>query len=310
MKKCVLALLCALSILLSACEKKENPPAEGDYKIYFAVSGERGGKVAVDFEHQALDPGEDPVEGLVKRLLAGPKTAGLASPLLSGVRLRSVRLEQDGQLYLDLSEQYNGLPGVYLTVANACFVLTLTQVEGVETVYITVEGTALPYQAIQALRADDFLLSGAEEEIISVGAFLYFPREEGSGLGAEYRTVTKTESDSLSAAVMSALLEGPGSEGLVSPLPEGTTLRSVRVEKDICKVDLSKEFLQGEPQETERARLAVYSIVNTLCALEELNISSVQVFAEGAPVSRYGGLPTLAPLEPDYSLVKENSVQE
>ncbi len=305
MKKCILALLCVCLLPTAACTQGDQPPPEGSYKVYFAVPGERGGMTAVDFEYQELSAGEDPVEGLVQRLLAGPKTGGLASPLLPGVRLRSAVLEEDGLLHLDLSEQYNGLAGIYLTVANACFVLTLSQVEGVEGLYITVEGAPLPYQAVQPLRADHFILSGAEEETVSVNALLYFPRTEG-GLGAEYRTVTKTESDSLPAAVLTALLAGPQSEELTAPLPDGTVLRSVRVENGICKVDLSGEFLTGEPQEEEQARMAVYAIVNTLCALEELNISAVQLFVEAAPVERYGGLPTLAPLEPNYSLPSQH----
>lgn len=302
MKKRLLCVLCALLLLPAACAQVEQTPPEGAYQIYFAVAGERGGSTSVDFEYQTLTEGEEPVKGLIKRLLAGPKVGGLASPLLPGVRLRSAELGEDGVLRLDLSEQYNGLPGVYLTVANACFVLTLTQVEGVEALYITVEGAPLPYQTVQPLRREHFLLSGAEEETVSINALLYFPREAG-GLGAEHRTVVKTESDSLPAAVLAALLAGPQSEGLTPALPEGTALRSVRVENDVCRVDLSGEFLTGEPQDEERGRMAVYAIVNTLCSLEELSINSVQLFVEGAPVERYGGLPALAPLEPNYSFI-------
>lgn len=301
MKKRLLALLFALLIPLTACKKQGKTILEGAYKIYFAVPGERGGTTAIDFEYQALYPDEDAVDGLLKRLLAGPTTGGLASPLLSGVRVRSAELKEDGFVYVDLSEQYNGLPGIYLTVANACFVLTLSQVEGVEGVYITVEGAPLPYQAVQPLRAEHFVLSGAEEENVSISALLYFPRAEG-GLGAEYRTVVKTESDSLPTAVMTALLAGPESQGLVAAVPEGTVLHSVRVENNVCKVDLSAEFLSGEPQDETKAQMAVYAIVNTLCALKELNIDTVQLFVEAAPVEQYGDLPTLAPLEPNYML--------
>lgn len=303
MKKRLLALFCALALLLTACGSKEAEPPAGAYQIYFAVSGELAATKSVDFEYHTLPEG-DQVEELMKLLLAGPKTAGLGSPFLSDVRLKSYELMEDGALRVDLSEQYNGLPGVYLTVANACLVLTLSQLPGVESVFITVEGEPLPYQTVQPLHATDLILQSAEEENVSVNALLYFPRKENSSLGAEYRTVTKTEELGLPAAVLSALLEGPRSEELVSYMPKDTLIRSVRVENGVCKVDLSGEFLSGEPQDIPVARLTLYSIVNTLCAMEELKIQSVQFYVEGESVERYGGVSATAPLEPDYSLVK------
>lgn len=304
MKLRLLALLCAAALLLSACRESAVQPPEGAYEVYFAVAGEEGGVQSVDFEYRTLPEGDDEVSGLVQLLLDGPQTAGLASPFLSGVRLNKAELGEDGLLHVDLSEQYNGLPGVYLTVANACLTLTLGQVEGVEGLYLTVEGEPLPYQTVQPLHAGDFILSGAEEESVSVNALLYFPRQEGGGLGAEYRMVTKTEEDSLPAAVLAALLEGPRSESLAALMPADTLIRSVKVENGLCKVDLSEGFRENAPTAPETARLVLYSVVNTLCALEELDIQTVQLYVEGAAIAVYGDVPTLAPLEPDYSLAK------
>lgn len=302
MKRRVMGLLCALALLLSACALQREEQEQGEYKVYFAVRGERGGAQSVGFEYRDLEPGEETVEGLVRLLLAGPKSADLASPFLSGVALRSAELGEDGQLRLDLSEQYNGLPGVYLTVANSCLVLTLSQVKGVESLYITVEGKSLPYQTVQPLTLADLLISGGEEETISLTALLYFPRAAGEGLGREYRTVVKTENESLPTAVLAALLAGPAGEGLASAIPAGTALRSVRIENDICLVDLSRAFLEGEPEDETQARATVYSIVNTLCALDAGRVSAVQLLVEGESVESYGGLPTLSPLEPNYGL--------
>lgn len=305
MKKRLFALFCALALLLTAaCTAKEEQVPEGAYKVYFAVSGEGAAATSVGSEYRTLDQGEEPVRGLIALLLGGPQTAGLASPFLPGVRLNSYELGEDGLLHLDLSEQYNGLPGVYLTVANACLVLTLSQVEGVESLYVTVEGEPLPYQTVQPLRAADLVLSSAEEESVSINAVLYFPRKEGLALGWEYRTVVKTEDASLPAAVLAALLEGPKNEEMGSYMPQGTTVRSAKAENGVCKVDLSEAFLTHAPQDPQAARLTLYSIVNTLCALEGLKIESVQFYVEGKPLSVYGGLPTMAPLEPDYSLAK------
>lgn len=301
MKRYVAALLCAL-LLLSGCQREESPVPEGAYQLYFAVGGEQAATQTLDFEYSAPLTGEDTATALVKRLLAGPETAGLANPFLPGVRVNRCSLEEDGVLHVDLSEQYNGLPGVYLTVANSCLVLTLSQLSGVEAVYITVEGRPLPYQTIQPLRVSDLVLSSAEEESVSVSAVLYFPREKSGALGVEYRTVVKTEKENLAAAVLAALLAGPEGEGLTPCLPAGTTIRSVKAENGLCRVDLSREFRDGAPGDEAAARAALYAVVNTLCATDELHIDAVQFYVEGALLQTYGGLPAAAPLEPDFQL--------
>ena len=55
----------------------------------------------------------------------------------------------------NLSERYADLTGVDLTVADACLALTLTQLPQVETVYVTAEGSEIPYRPIQQLSAAD-----------------------------------------------------------------------------------------------------------------------------------------------------------
>lgn len=306
MKKERLVLLCAFFLLLSACARVEFAPPEGAYPVYFAVSGQQGGTQAVDFEYRTLEDGEGVARGLITCLLSGPQTAGLASPFLSGVRLNSVELREDGQLQVDFSEQYNGLPGVYLTVANACLVLTLGQIEGVESVSITVEGKALPYQALQPLHVSDFLLPGAGEETVNVEVLLYFPRKDGKGRSSESHVILKNGEKDLLAAVLTARMEGPAGSDLVNGIPTGTVLRSVSVEDGLCTVNFSEEFLKNAPTDTQQADLLLASLVETLCGLEEGNIQAVQFQAEGAAVTEYGGRSISGPLEPEDNQTVDN----
>ena len=55
------------------------------------------------------------------------------------------------------------LSGIDLTIADACLTLTFCQVEGVEAVYVTVEGSEIPYRPIQRLTLEDVLLSAGQE---------------------------------------------------------------------------------------------------------------------------------------------------
>ncbi len=305
MKKRALALCCALALTLTACavsRERENPP-EGSTGVYFAVSEERTGGPAVKCEYHVLSGEEPAVEELMRLLLAGPAEPGLTSPFPPGVSLRSWR-QEEGRLTLDLSEQYGGLSGVDLTVADYCIALTLCQIPEVDSVSITVEGEELAFRHMQQLTAEDVILSGAEEEPVYVSAALWFPRREGDGLGVETRQLLLTEDDTLAGVVSAALLSGPSYESLTPAVPEGTELRAVTVEDGICVLDLSDSFLEGQPNNFREARLMIYGLVNTLCSLSTAAVEAVQIRVEGAVVDYYGGLPLSSPLEPDFTLEK------
>ena len=300
-------LLLALAglLLLSACalmEDGEETPPQGAYKVYYAVTGEQSRVRAVDWEYR-VPTGEDTAAELAELVLSRPETLGLASPVPSGTRLLSCQ-QEEGQLRLDLSEQYGGLSGVELTVANACLTLTLCQLEGVEEVYVTVEGEPLPYQTLRTMGADDVLLPGTGEAELTAAVGLCFPRADGSGLGVEYRDVVQNEGDTMVRTVFTALLEGPRYQELSSLMPEGTKLRSIAVEGGVCTVNLSPEFLAGLPEDEQSARLLLYSMVNTLCMQEDLSISAVQILADGHAIESIGGVPASAPLEPDWTLLE------
>ena len=96
------------------------------------------------------------MEELVNALLAGPTQDGLVSPFPQGLSLQSWELE-DGLLTLNFSEQYGGLADISLTLADYCLVLTLSQVEGVDTVQIQSAGHTYHSRSHQTMKADEVL---------------------------------------------------------------------------------------------------------------------------------------------------------
>lgn len=140
-----------------------------------------------------------------------------------------------------------------LTLADCCIALTFCQLEGVEAVYVTVEGHEIPYRQSQLLRGEDVLLSGAEEEPVYIQAELWYPKADGSGLGTESRQVRKTEDATLPQAVLSAWLEGPSSEALEACLPEGAQVHELTVTDGVCTVNLSAGFARTRPPTRRRS---------------------------------------------------------
>ena len=157
------ALACLLLASLWGCSSSPDAAGqEGTYHVYYSALEDQRATAALGYESYELPQDTSPVLALLRTLFQGPSDQKLTSPFPSGVRLLSWDLEE-GCLHLDLSEQYGSLTGIDLTVADACLTLTLCQVEGVESVYVTVEGDEIPYRPIQQLTPSDLLLSNGQE---------------------------------------------------------------------------------------------------------------------------------------------------
>lgn len=167
-KRCRLSLFLALLLLCAACGTKTKE-TDGGYLLYFAAAGSHGPALGT----QPYDPGGGAVPqskeetacpnpgDLVNALLSGPTQEGLVSPFPRGVALQSWEWdpEQKGNLQVQLSEQYSGLADISLTLADYCIVLTLSQLEGVESVEILSAGHTASYRSHQVLTAAEAVLS-------------------------------------------------------------------------------------------------------------------------------------------------------
>ena len=155
----MLFLLAALT-LLSGCVAHT---LEGSgYPVYFLDHAKDGGQ-ALRAENRTLDPETEAVEGLLQAILSGPESETLTNVIPASVSLRGWTL-QNGLLIVDLSGSYGTLSGIDLTLADYSMVLTLTQLEEVEAVMITVEGQVLSYRDHQRLTAEDVHASMLQEE--------------------------------------------------------------------------------------------------------------------------------------------------
>ena len=164
MRKQILTLALAGTLLvLCGCsgDSREGADTE-DYLIYYSALEDRNAAMAVGYESLELPGDTQVIPALLEAAFQNPASQELTSPFPDGVRMLNWELK-DGCLHLDLSEQYGSLTGIDLTVADACLTLTLCQAEGVESVYITVEGDEIPYRPIQQLTREDVLLSTGQE---------------------------------------------------------------------------------------------------------------------------------------------------
>ncbi|HIT31767.1 MAG TPA: GerMN domain-containing protein [Candidatus Enterenecus stercoripullorum] len=293
MRRVLCLLLAAAACLgpLSACAPEERG-AQG-LALWFAADQSVRETATAALATQPYQ-GEGTIPALMQALLGGPEAGGgLASAIPAGTRLLDWSLE-DGVAHVDLSQPYGDLVGVDLTLADYCITLTLTQLEEVEGVAITVNGSQPGGREGRVLYAGDVVLSGVEEEPVELSAALYFRRSGTQELGYELRVFQLTEDDTPALTVLEALLEGPQDEGLSPVLPQGLEIRSVRVENGVCYADFSARLLEGIPDSRAEQGLVVYSIINTLCSLD--TVDGVQLLAEGTQLEEYGQLHLDGPL--------------
>lgn len=104
---------------------------------------------------------------------------------------------------------------------------------------------------------------------------LYFGDAEKSKLVKEIRYIdikeAKKGAETLASAIIKELLKGPKSEGLTAIIAEGTSLRSaIIINERVATVDFTKEFIDNHPGGKELAELTLYSVVNTLTEMKEI----------------------------------------
>ena len=161
MKRKTIAVILLLALLACAACTAQPGPEEGEYLLYFQTMDADHHGPALEGEPWSPAEPDAPVEAeeLLRALLAGPTKEGLVSPFPRGVGLNRVEWESEGKLKVRLSEAYSGLSDIALTLADYSIVLTLSQLEGVESVEIQTVGYSSNYRSHQVLRAEEALIS-------------------------------------------------------------------------------------------------------------------------------------------------------
>lgn len=258
---------------------------EGNVALYFLAQPDavRGGD-AVEAEYCTLllpQQTEEAARMVLERYWAGPQRSELKTPLPAGVQLQEVQLS-GGRLIVDVSASYGFLSGIDLTLADSCLAMTLTQLDGVYSVSVTVDGRMLSYRNEQELRGRDILLSSQEELVGTVEAELWFVDEAGMP-ASETRQIPVYEGKTRAESVIDALCGGAEDASLHGVIPQEYEYNSLRVEEGVCYVNLSRSqlsLLEGEEV------MALQTLAWSLCSLD--TVQTVRYLVDGEAVFRYG----------------------
>ncbi len=284
-KLIVLTALALVLLALAGCGVVQKEQ-EG-LRLYYAASLDthRGGdaidSVTIDWDELPQGDQVARAESVLALLMGMCQEKGFQSPIPAGTTLRSVTII-GGTACVDFSGSYGQLSGMALTIADYCVALSLTQLEGIYAVRITVNEQDLAYRDNDLFLAGDVLLTSMDDVVRTLTARLYFPNSDGD-LEAEERLLTQYEGQSAADVVLSALGDGPSDDDLQPLAEKGLSGMTVRMDNGVCQLNVASASM--EELEDDTARQLLLCVTQSLQSLE--GISSVQLYIDGTYAETY-----------------------
>lgn len=224
-------------------------------------------------------------------LCSVPDNKELRATLTSGINVVTYALEGE-QVTVSLGEKYRELPRTTEVLTRAAVVRSLTAIEGVSCVMITINGEPLADvsgNAVGVMTADMFVDNAGtkiKEEDTKVILRLYFANAQGDGLIAVNRELSHNadiSNVSMEKVVLEQLIKGPASNETFPTINPDTKIVSVTVKDGVCYINFDSAFETAINNVT--TDVTIYSIVNSLSELS--NINKVQFSIDGDSDNRF-----------------------
>ena len=302
----VLFVLLLLFGTLVGCGKEE---AKGTL-VRMSYIGSMDNRIVEKDTYLSGESTEVQLEEVLTLLATAPPKLEYHVPLSQGISVLTTNLA-NRSLVLNLSKEYKQLSILAEILTRASLVKSITQIEGIDSVTIHVDGQPLRDsldKVIGAMTADMFI-DDAGEELSSYEKTtirLYFVNETGDELIAIDRSKAYNTNISLDKFVVEELLKGPGNtiQGVYPAINPDTKLISTLVKDNTCYVNFDSTFLTQVYE--VKADVAIYSIVNSLCELA--GIDRVQISVNGSTdVMFQEVIPLTTVFTRDLNFIQNNS---
>lgn len=227
----------------------------------------------------------------------GPKTPNLLRAVPDSV---DFDITNNGKMLgnvvdIELSSDFNDLSESARLVCIGSIVYTFSDISFVDNVRLSVDGENIAdkynmYGKNTASLNKDNVVNNPiinPEKINRQKVVLYFLNEKGVKLVPEERSIEVKQSQTLEYQIVEQLIAGPAEDGNSAVIPQGTKVKDIKTEEGICYVNLTSDFVNKLSGSTEREKLIIYSIVNSLTELNTVN--KVQFLIEGEKISEFKG---------------------
>lgn len=274
MKKTLIILIAFVMVLSGCARSNKDKTAQGD--IYEIYSVKENALVASEYVTETKD-----CDALLLELLA---QLGLVKESDNARRIIVDSQSVNNQVaYLSFNKEYMIMDNVTEVLNRAAIVRTITQIPEIAYVYFYVDGNPLTYsndEIVGKMAAADFV-DETNDDINSLAwitMVLYFSNVNGDSLVPVSIDAAYSKTMSIERLVLEQLIAGPDKDtDMKATLPSGLKVLGVSVKDGICYVNLDGTFLNEIVDVS--ANIQIYSIVNSLAELP--NINSVQIQVNG-----------------------------
>lgn len=307
MKKKILALLTLMVLLFTGCGGSSgglfDPSLEQETAVLYFANAQGNDLTAVNLDVRDM-PREELPRYILEKLLEGPAQAELTRAVRAGTDLLSVSME-GALVKVDLSKEYYHEESIYDVLALASVVKSLCSIRGITQVLVTIEGQPLltaegEEQGI--LKESDVVFDADALMQDEANITLYFSDLNAESLVREVRRVKVARGESLEKLVVQELISGPKGQESARTIPSETKIRSIETKDKVCFVNLSSEFVTKNNVGSSGEQLTIYSIVNSLTELS--NIDKVQFLIEGEKREVYHHMIFNEPIGRDISIMQ------
>lgn len=275
----VILLLMMVLALLAGCAAKKREKKEDEIYLYYADKNQTG-LVSVLYKPENTEPLAAAGE-VLEKMNETSKETGCITAKPATVIINDIQYE-DMTLKIDFGDTYMDMNNVTELLCRSAIVLTLTQLNGIDSVSFTVGGEYITDSAnmpVGRMTANDFIDNG-ESDINSyrqVKVEVFFSNSKETGLVPVTYDEICDSNTSVEKLIIERLLKGPDDSRYVKTIPSGVRLVSVLTKDGICYVNFDAAFLTEKSDVTSEFEL--YSIVNSLCELSYIN--KVQISVNG-----------------------------
>lgn len=274
------AFLLSAGLLLTGCREKQEQMEESAVSVYYINKAET--KITPVSRALESTDKEAQVAEVIDALRENPVELSLRTTI-NGYEIGTWEIA-DTQLIVDVSEEYKRIAPTTEVLIRAALVRTLTQIQGIDHVALTVNGEALTDSlgaTVGPMTADMFIDNAGNEinAYEKVRLKLYFANETGDRLVECPVSCVYNSNISMEKLVVERLVAGPPEENtdaypVINP---ATKVLSVTVKDGTCYVNLDDSFMAQMYNVT--GDVVIYSIVNSLVELS--NVNKVQIAVNG-----------------------------
>ena len=279
-----------LILCLCGCGKTESGQSTQDNKTYTIYYTNLAG---TKLEEKEYVPVSDRFDGILTELLEqfqNAPSAELSSAMPLGVEINGYTMGVDN-LQVDFNAAYLGISNVQEVLLRAGLVKTLLQLPGVLRVTFTVDGQPLTDsegKEVPAMNEDTFVDSQGNgiNSYHSVTLNLYFSNAAGDKVVKEMRNVFYSSNLIMEKVIVEQIIRGPVNERLLAVTDPSVTIRSVKISRGICVIDLDEKF-NTAPNSGVEPETALYAFVNAIC--DACDVRGVQFRINGESEVRFRG---------------------